>query len=310
MSIISRIACRAESAMNSLIAKSAWYNETLQFEGCQRILSNREFNYDIANLGSSSAYHAFDNKSSCVKWLNLATPRQCLKADREMIKNYFSYMHEGAVILIPLCLFSALVGEDEELSDKYYVLLHNESIPHFSWKKKLQVLEWYNNPLKLFPCYSLVYEVLRRFKLRKRHLTEKQFEEDAERWIRDWKHEFSIVDFSRQLSLKNKDSYESASKILQDILLFCNSRGFKPILVLPPISTFLSKRFEEEVRGIMVSEFVKQSNIIEAPFLNYLDDVQFADSGYYQNSYYLNKKGASEFTKRVISDLYKMGYLS
>ena len=309
MSIIRKIIGRTKWIVNSRLSATVWYNDTLQFEGCRNILNNRDFNYDVANLGSSSGYRAFNYACLGLKGLNLATPRQSLKADREMIKNYFSYLREGAIVLIPLCLFSSLVGEEDVLSDKYYVLLHNESIPNFSWKKKMQVLDYYNNPVKYFPCYSFIYEILKHLKFWKKTLTEEQFRSDAEKWIQDWKHEFSIVDFNRELSLRNKDSYESATKILHDIIEFCLCRNLKPVLVFPPISKYLSEKVNNEMRSLFINDFVRKANAFNIPFLNYLDDSQFVDDDNFLNAYILNEKGSANFLGRLISDLRKRNYL-
>lgn len=310
MSIIRKIAGRLKRGMNDWAAKTVWFNDTLQFAGCKRILSNQEFNLEVANLGSTTGYYAFNYAGIGVKGLNLATPRQTLMIDRELLKNYFSHLKEGAVVLIPLCVFSSLIGEDSEMPDKYYVLLHNDSIPHFSWKKKLQVLNFYNNPLRYLPMVTFPFEIIHSLKKRRQTMTTEQLKTDAIKWMNDWKHEFSIVDFKRGLSLRNKDSYESATTILRDIIDFCISRNLKPVIVFPPVSKYLSNSIDEDMRKLLITDFVNRANEGKAPFLNYMDDHQFADDNNYQNAYFLNVKGSLDFTKRLFVDLREMGYLS
>lgn len=310
MSIVNKIIGRINSILNSWASKTVWFNSTMQFEGCKAVTSISDFDYVLANLGSSSGYYAFNYDAAGLKGLNLALPRQSLLTDKEMLRNYFSYLKEGAVVMLPLCLFSSLEGEDCDFPDKYYMLLQSESIPNYSWKKKLFVQRIYNNPIKFFPLFSLIYELLRPLKPKKQSLDENQMEADANRWMKDWLSEFCISDFNRGLSLVNKDSYESASKLLKEIVEFCVSRNLKPVIVIPPISKFLSAKYGEEMRKVLIDDFVNKALTSDVPFLNYLDDAEFLDNYLYRNAYFLNDNGATKFTKRVVQDLKGIGYLS
>ena len=296
--------------LNEWASNTIWFNTTMQFEGCKAISSIGNFDNVIANLGSSSGFYAFNYNAIGVKGINLALPRQSLFADREMIKNYFSYLQNGAVVIIPLCLFSSLEGEDCDFPDSYYMLLQSESIPNYSWKKKLRIQRIYNDPILFFPLFSLVQELRRTMSFRRNpKIDNHQMETDANNWIKDWMREFRITDFDREFSLVNKDSFESASRILNEIIYFCIDRELKPVIVIPPISRFLSAKVDERMRKKLITDFVNQTDRTIVPFINYLDDNEFADSKFFMNSYFLNEDGAALFTKRVISDLKKIGYI-
>ena len=308
--IVKRILNRLNRVLNNWASNTTWYENVAGFAGCKRILNTNCFDLPIANLGSSSAVYAFNYDAVGLKGLNLATPKQSLLADYEMIRNYFSYLKEGAVVLIPLCLFSALEGEDAEFPDKSYVLLQSESIPHFSWKKKLQVMELFNNPIDYIPFFSVPRALLRPLKPRKTTMSSEELDKDAARWINDWMKEFSIIDFNRSLSLKNQDSYLSASDLLKDIMDFCISRKFKPVVVVPPISNSLANLYTKQMRELLITEFVQKSNKVNVPFLNYIDNKFLANDMFFRNAFFLNDKGANEFTKQLFSDLRNIGYLS
>ena len=307
--IVRKVIKKLYRGLNNWATGTAWFENTADFAGCKRIAGNSRFDLDLVNLGSSSGYYAFNYEATGVEGLNLATPKQSLWEDYEMIRNYFSYLHEGAVVLIPLCLFTALEGEDAVFPDKYYVLFQSESIPNYSWKRKLQVLNIYNNPIKYIPAYSFIREVFRPLKKRTKSLSTYQLADDANRWIEDWKKEFSIIDFNRPLSLRNQDNYTSASDMLNRIVQFCYSRKFRPVIVLPPVSKSLSSLYDDKMRKLLISDFVYKSVSDDTPFLNYLDDEQFIDDSLFRNAFILNEKGASEFTQRVISDLETIKYI-
>lgn len=309
MSILSKIIGKLLSKIDTSLFKTKWFNDTLQFAGCKAISGLNIFNNEIANLGSTSAFHAFNYSGTGLHGVNLATPKQSLKEDREMIKNYYSHLKEGSVVIIPLCLFSSLVGEDEEMPDKYYVLFQNDSIPHFSWKKKNQIYDIYNKPYKYFPLWSFPYELMRPLKRRKDNMSSPDLEVDANRWMTGWKHEFSIYNFEDQLSLRNYDSYLSSRQILEEIVDFCESRNLKPVIVYPPVSEALTSKITDKMRKIYLDDFVQGSKAKRVPFFNYLNDKEFNDNTLYLNSFFLNAKGSKVFTTRVIRDLKKIGYI-
>lgn len=308
--IVKKIVKRLYGGLNNWAAKTAWFENVADFAGCKRILNTNRFDLTIANLGSSSALYAFNYETTGVKGLNLATPKQSLLADYEMIRNYFSYLKEGAVVIIPLCLFSALEGDDVDFPDKYYVLLQSESIPHFSWKRKLQVMKQFNNPIDFIPFFTLPRELLRPLRPRKTMMSSVELDKDAARWINDWMKEFSIIDFNRPLSLKNQDSYMSASGLLKNIIDFCISRKYKPVIVVPPISKSLAKLYTNQMCELLITEFVQRSNDAKAPFFNYIDNPSLSNNEFFRNAFFLNDKGAREFTNQLYSDLKEIGYLS
>lgn len=309
MSIISKIKGRFLSKINSSLFKTKWFNDTLQFAGCKAISGLNSFNIEIANLGSSSSFHAFNYMETGLVGVNLATPKQSLKEDKEMIKNYFSHLKDGGVVIIPLCLFSSLVGNDEEMPDKYYVLFQNDSIPHFSWKKKNQIYDVYTKPYKYFPLWSFPYEILRPLKKKKNCMTQRDLEIDADRWMNGWKHEFSIYDFTDKLSLRNNDSYSSSMQILEEIVDFCKTRNLKPVLVFPPVSKALSSRITKRMQEIYLDSFIQNSKVKDIPYFNYLNDKEFFDNTLFLNSFFLNNNGSKKFTSRVITDLKNIGYI-
>lgn len=135
-------------------------------------------------------------------------------------------------------------------------------------------------------------------------LTEEQMKADAERWIKGWKHEFALSDFSQPLSLINKDGVNDAAEILNDMISFCKERDIKPVLVLPPMYHTLASKFDINARKVLLDDLLKTLDDKTVKFINYMDDSRFShDITLFQDSFLLNKKGAKMFTKIVLREL-------
>lgn len=129
-------------------------------------------------------------------------------------------------------------------------------------------------------------------------------EQDAQRWIKGWKHEFSISDFSQPLSLINQDGLKDASAILNEIIAFCKGRKIKPVLILPPMYHTLAEKFDSQARKVLLEDLVNTIEDKSVKFLNYMDDSRFShDTSLFQNSFLLNKQGAKKFTKIALTDM-------
>jgi hypothetical protein len=68
----------------------------------------------------------------------------------------------------------------------------------------------------------------------------------------------------------------------------------------------LSQKFDNLSRQQLIYNFIEQSNIINAPILDYIDHEKFSNDIFFRNAYLLNEKGAKEFTNTVLIDLSKL----
>ncbi len=289
--------------LNALIRRSYWFNN-IAFPDCKKFWTQKTFNLDLVNIGSSSAKYAFDYTGLNINAANWAMVPQTLVGDFEVIKNYFSYIIPNrGIVLIPLCPLSALGGSSDYFDDKYYSILNISSIPHSSFKKKNEVMDVFQNPLNYYPLIEIFKELCRFFRKQDIIMDEKTMEVDANNIIQTWMKEFSITDFKDPLSLVNQDAKEDSSKVLSDLIQFCLDRSLKPILIIPPISKYLLSKFTPHMRKEFIDTFVAKSNTHNVIFLNYLDDADLIDTALYRNAFFLNEKGAKKFTNRVLHDI-------
>lgn len=301
MSIKHKIA----SKLNGVIRRTHWFNEEL-FPDCRKFWNYNTFNTDVINLGSTSGYYAFDYEGLPIKGGNFALRHNPLSGDQAILKNYFGYLNpKGSHVIIPLCVFSSLAGSYDFMEDRFYTLIYPSSIPHFSYRRQQQIKAIVASPIRRFPLWSFYTEL--RAQLRgtgHSTLTEEQMKADAERWIKGWKHEFALSDFSQPLSLINKDGVNDAAEILNDIILFCKERNIKPVIMIPPMYHTLAEKFDEKARQLFVYDLIEKIEDKTVPFYNYMDDSRFSrDSSLFMNSFFLNKKGAKKFTRIALTDI-------
>ena len=293
------------SKLNGAIRRTHWFNDEL-FPDCRKFWNYNTFNTDVINLGSTSGYYAFDYEGLPIKGGNFALRHNPLSGDQAILKNYFGYLNpKGSHVIIPLCVFSSLAGSYDFMEDRFYTLIYPSSIPHFSYRRQQQIKAIAASPIRRFPLWSFYTEL--RAQLRgtgHSTLTEEQMKADAERWIKGWKHEFALSDFSQPLSLFNKDGVNDAAEILNDIISFCKERNIKPVIMIPLMYHTLAEKFDEKERQLFVYDLIEKIEDKTVPFHNYMDDSRFSrDSSLFMNSFFLNKKGAKKFTRIALTDI-------
>ena len=92
-------------------------------------------------------------------------------------------------------------------------------------------------------------------------------------------------------------------EVLRGIMQFCMAKNLKPIVVMPPVHSSLTKYFTHSFRNNYIDSFIKETLHDSIPYLDYMDDRLFADKIYYSNSFFLNKRGRKLFTCRVLQDV-------
>jgi len=294
--------------LNKLVKRTNWYKNQLA-DGL-KFRKQISFDLDICNLGSSSGKFAFSYEGTGLKGENWAVGPQTLSYDFRVLKNYSSYLKEGATVLIPLCPFSGCIKdyEDDEINYKYYSFLHPVSILNYSQNTKEKSMQFVNTPFQSSPLAAikrLIKDVPASdsMLLSANSMDEENLEKDAGKWINGWKQQFSITDMNAPVSEQNRDCIAYNTNLLTEMISFCLERNLKPVIVLPPTTKALSSKFSESFRESYIYSIIRNANTHQVPFLNYLDDARFSDNELFFNSFFLNAKGRKVFTQTVLSDL-------
>jgi len=286
------------------IIRSKWIRNQVdnEFKFIRRINQN----LDLCNLGSNSSRYAFTYEKYGLNGENWALGPQTLSYDFKILKNYHSYLKNGAYVLITLCPFSSCVIDFEEnkINDKYYSFLNPIYILNYSEKTK----ELLNNNFEKSYHITFFKVVIKRiiknlFRTEKRYKSKKFLYLDSIRWVKNWSTQFQIENLNEKISEKNANAIAYNTNLLIKMIDFCLKRNLKPILILPPISKQLSSKFTVTSRENYIYSFVRNANIANVPFLNYIDNEELSNDKLFFNSYYLNNMGRKIFSKIILRDI-------
>lgn len=294
-----------------IIKKSRWfdcaYGDAFKFRF-------QKFNTEIACLGSSPAKYAFD-ESIAPHLANWASAPQSILDDFRILKNYHSYLKKDAYVLLSFSQCRALKYDYEESSHfkKFHYFLHpilnpfyNEDI-YIQFKKEVEFPIRYaiKHPLK-FAKLILKYDVLKLdgASATSNKMTNQEIEVDAKKWNDIWMKEFSLTSFNLPLKENLNESIDKNARILCDMAEFCKERSLNLVFIVLPVTNALKNVFpdsynQKALYGVMEPARKKYGIKI----IDFLGDEDFSKNDLYFNSFFLNKKGRTMFTKKLLKEL-------
>lgn len=292
--------------LNFLTKKTNWYK--LKVGDGSKFLNKSDFDIDICNLGSTSAKYSFDYRNAGMKGENWALESQTLSYDFRVLKNYSSYLKEGAFVLIPLCPFSGCVTDydNDNINHKYYSFLNPVFILNYSKSTKEKVSKFIDSPFQCFPIISLIRIIKDIKEVDSRIMDKDQLEIDATQFITNRKIQFGIDDLDGPVSLQTLESIKFNRNVLSEMIYFCTERKLKPIIILPPASKALTSKLSETFRCSYIYSLIKGINNESVRFLDYFEDNRFKNNDMYFSSFYMNEKGRTVFTQAFLNDLGKL----
>ena len=288
--------------INNIIARTKWYNENY-WRGVTKFWNQIPFNIDVVNLGSWPAVYGFNYENCNLIARNFALGPQSIAHDFSILKNYYSYLKEGATVIITIVPFSCLINNyNREHNFRYYTILHPATIQNFDESERIKALQIKQNPIKHITKVCIVNtirEYLSRWS-RHKNVTKVDFQSSAAIFIRDWKMQFGIKNLEQPLSIKHLEEQKSRKETLQQMVEFCKERNLKAVLVIPPMHKELSKLLSDTFYSNYVENFIDG---IDAPVYNYMREMKFQSDNYYRNALFLNDEGAKLFTSDLLAKL-------
>ena len=272
-----------------------------------------ERNFDLVNLGSSSAKWAFDFSEFDIKAMNWAQQPQTLLEDYNLLRHFHSILKQGGFVLIAIMPFTSLNKSTGLMDAIKYVKfnLHGEPIQPYMFNKA-QLYANYPILFKKQAIKALIKYFLGRDKkigecpetqLDLNPMSKEELERDAKRWIDGWKRQFGISDFEAPLTKENEEGRAYRIKLMQRLIDFCTERGYKPVYIILPVTEYLAKYFTPKFEETYIYSYLKEVNR-DVLTLDYSKDKEFRfNDDLFFNSFFLNKKGRKLFTRRVLKDL-------
>ena len=294
-------------ALNKIIRGTEWYDR--YWGGVTKFWTLRTFDIEVVNLGSNSSKHAFYYNDCKIAGMNWAIGPQSIIHDFNILKNYFSYLKEGAFVIITICPFSCLKAKYTTQSNlKYYTFLHPATIIDFDEQERIKALTIKSNPFKAMPglCIKRTLKEYARQILPRRKPAKCDFQKEARTIVDNWwMRQFGITDLDAPLSANHSQDQSDRAKTLHGMVEFCVERGLRPVIVIPPVHPELSHLLSGTFRENYIYTFIRKAETAPAPFIDYMNDTRFQKDEYFQNPYFMNKQGATAFTNQLIIDLTK-----
>ena len=309
-SIIHRVLMIPINSLESRIKKTNWYRNSIpnidNYPGDRWYRNHLDRNYDVVNLGSSSAVFCFDYDGLDVKAFNWALKPQSMEYSFKVLKQYFSILRQNGIVLIPFSPFSGLsvTGKWAECAnDKYYHILDRALIDNYESVAKRRQHPFLSMPLHSIKRLINDVQFCNMYSYNIQCKSKEEFEKSAKSWINFWMKEFNIEDLNAPLSKENLEGGKSRLNMMKEMIFFCQERDLEPIFILPPVHESLNRYFTPEfVRNYIIS-FFKELNTSEIKILNYLANPKFTRDEYFRDAYFMNEEGAKVFTIQVLSDI-------
>ncbi len=301
--------------IDKMIKKTLWYrNFFVDFDhkiypdDCWRC-ECFERDFDLVNLGSSSAKYAFKYEGLGIKAMNWAQQPQTLTEDFILLKSFHSILRRKGIVLITIMPFTGInkpvtaQGLMRYIPNLQSEVLNDQPL-------KLEAYRLYNYPLIMWrsAIKTFVRYLLRKNKKvssKPQVLQNMNFEElemDARRWMCAWKSQFNILDYDAPLTKENEEGRKVRVKLMQEIIDFCTKHEYIPVYVIPPVTQHLQKHFTSQFVKTYITSYLEEVNR-DVQLLDYSKSIELQDASLYFNSFFLNEQGAKIFTKRVLSDL-------
>lgn len=296
--------------LNERVKKTNWYLNQVpdlsNYPTNDWYRNNLVRNYDIVNLGSSSAYYGFDYTGLDVKAFNWALQPQSMEYSFRVLKNFFSILKQDGIVIIPLSPFSGLSVEGKwsvTANDKYFHVLYPELIDNYEGVASRRIYPIFK--LKKLSIKKLFKDDKKLIKYKDVFLCNcsSDFEKDAERWVNSWMNEFGIEDLNSPLSIANQKGMSLRVQLLTEMINFCKDRNLKPILVMQPIHSSLLKLFTEEFQKNYIYNFIEKINRPDVPFYDHIALEEFQQDEFFMNSFFMNENGARKYTQFFLNQV-------
>jgi len=293
--------------LNLLYKQTNSYKNTIK--NVQKFIDGVPNHLYLVNTGSTYARYAYDfSIFEGVGGFNFAIQPQTLAYDYKILSQYKTHLEKGCVVLITLCLFSFCVDDypDDSSNTKYYYFLNNKFINGYSSIKNFLRLN--------FPLTENLNLVKRIFfdveseNLDNDHNTIDNAIMTSNFRIENWCKEFGIPNMKSYFMNETLNKKMEISRgNLKRIITLCNTRGWKPVIVIPPVANCMKQLICPEI--IQRYLYDNLQDMSDSIILDYFKRDTFDDYRLYCNCDFLNATGRSKFMTQLSEDLKRLKLL-
>ena len=128
--------------------------------------------------------------------------------------------------------------------------------------------------------------------------------QQARKRCSSWCRQFGLKDtVSDEIVPELEKIFIETRAVLTNMIQFCLDNGFKPVLVVTPVSQAMNECLSDAFIQKVLSANINMANTQKVPLLNYLRDERFQEiSLYANNADFLNARGRKLFTNVLLKD--------
>lgn len=291
-----------------IISQSTKYfqdEETLKFKYYINLNNN---SVSLVNIGTSHAkyglYYDLNDKGK----INLAKNAQNFYYDLQLIRKYETKIKRGALIIVPISMFSFYSHYREDINQKYIKLLEYNKI------QKIDIKRYF-----LLKNFSILYPPSNILKVLKNENSLKNSKNGIiyPRILENNKRlKEALATVKQHLGISEKAySIKNAEEDFINLINYIESKNWKYVLITTPFSYLYNENIEKYQKGAFKERIYDNIKEVEKRlgkkfvYLDYSHDSRFENNlEYFFDDDHLNEKGAKYFTEILLEDLKKLGY--
>lgn len=291
------LAIAAVLAANTAYERTSYYKNKI---GQTDKFRKMPHNLKAVNMGSAHAREAFRYEGTGVTGFNFALQSQTLSYDYTLLKHYAKHLAPGCRVFIPIVPLLFCPTHYSGINNRmYYHFLPKECIIQYS--TLTNAVESLAPGLSSLTAIRAVLQGSRVPQSPSMDLMQR--EEEALKMINCWKGNFhlnDVTDGSQAIPLQNQMEYNR--KKLQDIVNFCHSKSFVPVIVILPVTDIMASKFSRSfLQSFIYDNLACVSD--QTHVFDYFEDKRFAQQyELFQDSEYLNEQGADLFTRTLLEE--------
>jgi len=296
----------------ALLLNEYYFHVALRNQQEHKVLRGLQKKYDRIAFGSSYGLYGISFPQE-TNGFNFCIGGQFFYYTDKMLREYAPKCLKpgGTIYLVIADLVFARVGKGLYRPERYSLLLSKESLgEEYSFLNYMRMrFSLFYRPKIRTLIASLVRGEENHFDtLCENNLNYNKTLEQAKKRCASWCRQFGLKNTVSDIIEPELDlEFGKTRAILTGMIQFCLDNGFKPILVVTPVSKAMNECLSDEFMKRVLYDNIKMANEQKVPFLDYLKDARFQDiSLYANNADCLNAKGRKLFTKLLIEDTNKI----
>ena len=293
----------------ALLLNEYYFHIVLSYQQEHKILKGLKGKYEKIAFGSSYGLYGISFPKEA-NGFNFCLGGQFFYYTDKMLREYAPKCLKpgGIVYLVIADLVFARLGRGLYRPERYPLLLSKDSMGReyscynfirmrfplfFNARALMQIAK------SLFRGINNSYDMLT-----ENQLNYEQTLHQARKRCDSWCRQFGLKDTeSDEIPSELEKEFMETRAVLTKMIQFCLDNGFKPVLVVTPVSEAMNECLSEAFINKVLFDNIKKANKQNVPLLNYLRDKRFLDiSLYANNADFLNDRGRKSFTNALLKD--------